>query len=49
MGEHEKQLIPLHYGSSCSRNKAYYYYYGDLAARLQLAINVCENELLSEN
>ncbi len=36
------QLIPLISGSTCSRNKAYYYFYGDLAARLQLAINICE-------
>jgi len=47
MEEHEMQLIPLTYGSPCSRNKAYYYYYGDLAARLQLAVNVCEQEPLS--
>ena len=45
MEEHENQLIPSHHGSSCSRNKAFYYYYGDLAARLQLSINVCEYEL----
>jgi hypothetical protein len=47
MEEHEMDLIPLTYGSPCSRNKAYYYYYGDLAARLQLAVNVCEQEPLS--
>lgn len=47
MEKHETELIPLTYGSECSRNKAYYYYYGDLAARLQLAINVCEQESLS--
>jgi hypothetical protein len=47
MDQYEMELIPLTYGSSCSRNKAYYYYYGDLAARLQLAVNVCEQEPLS--
>ncbi|CAF0982545.1 unnamed protein product [Adineta steineri] len=47
MGEHEMDLISSTSGSQCSRNKAYYYYYGDLAARLQLAINVCEQEPLS--
>ncbi|CAF1049391.1 unnamed protein product [Adineta ricciae] len=44
MEKHETELIPLTYGSECSRNKAFYYYYGDLAARLQLAVNVCEQE-----
>ncbi|UJR29773.1 hypothetical protein I4U23_017320 [Adineta vaga] len=44
MEKHEMDLIPLTYGSECSRNKAFYYYYGDLAARLQLAVNVCEQE-----
>ncbi|CAF3183960.1 unnamed protein product, partial [Rotaria sp. Silwood2] len=39
---YEMELIPSTYGSVCSRNKAYYYYYGDVAARLQLAINICE-------
>ncbi|CAM2727460.1 unnamed protein product [Rotaria socialis] len=47
MEEHEMELIPLTYGSECSRNKAFYYYYGDLAARLQLSINICEQEPLS--
>jgi len=44
MGNHENEIIPRHYGSFCSRNKAYYYYFGDLAARLQLAVNVCEQD-----
>jgi len=38
----EMELIPLKFGSTCSRNKAYYYFYGDLSVRLQLAINICE-------
>ncbi|CAF1379513.1 unnamed protein product, partial [Rotaria sordida] len=42
---HEMELIPSTYGSVCSRNKGYYYYYGDVAARLQLAINICEFNL----
>ncbi|CAF1094546.1 unnamed protein product [Rotaria sordida] len=42
MEQHEVDLIPSTYGSQCSTNKAFYYYYGDLAARLQLAINICE-------
>ncbi|CAF1626147.1 unnamed protein product, partial [Rotaria sp. Silwood1] len=42
---YEMELIPSTYGSVCSRNKAYYYYYGDIAARLQLAINICEFNL----
>ena len=44
MEKHEMELIPLTYGSECSRNKAFYYYYGDLAARLQLDVNVWEQE-----
>ncbi|CAF2015692.1 unnamed protein product [Rotaria magnacalcarata] len=47
MEEHEMELIPLTHGFECSRNKAFYYYYGDLAARLQLSINICEQEPLS--
>ncbi len=39
---YEMDLIPSTYGTTCSRNKAFYYYYGDLTARLQLAINICE-------
>lgn len=46
MEEHELELVPKIYGSECSRNKAFYYYYGDLAARLQLSINICEQESL---
>ncbi|CAF1426847.1 unnamed protein product [Rotaria magnacalcarata] len=42
---YEMELIPSTYGSNCSRNKASYYYYGDLAARIQLAMNICENNL----
>ena len=30
--------------SQCSRDKAYYYYYENLAICLQLAINMCEQE-----
>jgi len=30
--------------SSCSKNLALYYFYNDLAARFQLAINVCEQQ-----
>lgn len=40
--ENEEELIPRRFQSECARKKAYYYYYGDVAARLQLAINICE-------
>jgi hypothetical protein len=40
--KHLIDLIPSKYGSTCSIDQAYYYFYGDLAARLQLAINLCE-------
>ena len=42
LDQHEMDLIPVNFQSKCSRKKAFYYYYGDLAVRLQLAINVCE-------
>ena len=42
LDRHEMDLIPVNLQSKCSRKKAFYYYYGDLAVRLQLAINVCE-------
>ncbi len=36
------ELIPTTSESTCSRNKAYYALYEDLAARLQSAIHICE-------
>ncbi|UJR17909.1 hypothetical protein I4U23_004808 [Adineta vaga] len=39
---HEHDLIPSTFGTKCSRNQGFYYFFGDLAARLQLSINICE-------
>lgn len=39
---HENELIPSTFGSTCSRNQGYYYFYEDPAARRQLSINICE-------
>jgi len=41
--KYEDKLVLSAIDERCSKEKAYYYFYGDLIMRLQLSINICES------